>query len=515
MSFLDLYQGDQTEALRTRPNEGHDLPSTFADTFGAAWTHGRLFEQSVSHENARMDALGDYIDDVKAKTGVNIGEQMDWTMSAPGVGDVTVPSGMLVDQASAAVKKLKEKNDTFDIAPIDDAELDKRAIEKSRKAGLDFADMAAREKTFGGKLGMFAGDIASAATDPINIAALPFAPETGSVGILAAALRWGAVAGLSQAAIEAAGAPYREAVTPGYLSSAEPLGNVASAALGGAVLGGGTKLLGNAWTRVKTGAWPTAIRDAGNLVENEANIANTNPFHPSAENEVAHRTALGNTIDDMLKGNAPDVDKAIPPEAWQSMEERLGPLLDERNKAAVALRDAEAAVPGESPELPFQQSAAMEQAMGHMDAMADQITRLAQDSGYAMPRHEAQMIAERLARAPDEQVQSDAQALLSNASAATERAPAAVRPEAAPEPISVAPPEKVLASPEHEQAIRADIDRERMTGDRQIPVGVDERGEPVYRSLDAAMTEVDAYKTAAEHIQACANPVQEPTDRAA
>lgn len=71
----------------------------------------------------------------------------------------------------------------------------------------------------------------------------------------------------------------------------------------------------------------------------------------------------------------------------------------------------------------------------------------------------------------------------------------------------------ILVSPEYEKAVRADIDRERVTGDRKIPVGKDEQGEPIYRSLDAAMDEVDALKKAADHIQACANP--EPDEKAA
>jgi hypothetical protein len=53
--------------------------------------------------------------------------------------------------------------------------------------------------------------------------------------------------------------------------------NILEAGLGGAVLGGGLKGLSALWTRQKTGAWPRTVRDAGNVVESEAQIAATRP----------------------------------------------------------------------------------------------------------------------------------------------------------------------------------------------------------------------------------------------
>jgi hypothetical protein len=70
---------------------------------------------------------------------------------------------------------------------------------------------------------------------------------------------------------------------------------------------------------------------------------------------------------------------------------------------------------------------------------------------------------------------------------------------------------KTLTAPDHQEAIRADIDRERALGDVQVP-GVDENGNHKMVSVDKAMDEVDAYKQAAEQIQACANPVQEAAE---
>ena len=70
---------------------------------------------------------------------------------------------------------------------------------------------------------------------------------------------------------------------------------------------------------------------------------------------------------------------------------------------------------------------------------------------------------------------------------------------------------KTLTAPDHQDAIRADIDRERAMGDVQVP-HTDENGNHTMVSVDKAMDQVDAYKAAAEQIQACANPVQEAAE---
>ena len=70
---------------------------------------------------------------------------------------------------------------------------------------------------------------------------------------------------------------------------------------------------------------------------------------------------------------------------------------------------------------------------------------------------------------------------------------------------------KTLAEPAHQEAIRADIDRARAMSDVQVP-GLDENGNHTMVSVDKAMDQVDAYKAAAEQIQACANPMQEAAE---
>jgi hypothetical protein len=70
---------------------------------------------------------------------------------------------------------------------------------------------------------------------------------------------------------------------------------------------------------------------------------------------------------------------------------------------------------------------------------------------------------------------------------------------------------ETLTAPDHQAAIRADIDRERAMGDFKVPK-TDENGSHTMVGVDAAVEEVDAYKKLAEQIQACATPIQEAAE---
>lgn len=647
MSFLDLYQADQREALRPTPNEGHDLPATFGESFEAAWNHGRLFEQSTARENARIAALQDHLDEIKQKTGVDLADKLDWTADVTGVGPIPLPSTAIVQQMNTEI----EKSGRSDIAPLDDEELDRRAVAKSRQSGADLAQIAAREHS---GFGLLAGSLASAAADPINVLAAPVAPEAESVSILAAALRFGGVAAVSQAAIEAAGASYHEEVQPGYLQSAEPVANVVGAFGGGAVLGGALRALGNTWTRVKTGAWPTSIRDAGNIVESHANVAESNVYL-GAEGEAAHWDAMNFAIDSALNERLIDVTDIITPQieeqsrnllvrlnaerapALPAFNERSVRLLSEEadlrardadlaasleklpagdetaadrlnrlnainqqieqadNEAArkklLERRDqvlvdttpeklADAAAPIEqrrqanaeraaiadrldaiskertqaradalgvqpvnigqaepvrqmpleqlrqmaqasaslaereraaSPptELPFAATAAEGQARASFDALSEGVTQIAAQAGYAMPKDEANTVAAAMVKMTPDQA---ADATLDLRSSPRQVVHTVNTPPQFPQPAERPMPDaatlrRTLDAPDQEKALSADIDRERMTADRQIPVDVDKDGNVVYRSLDSMADDVAAYQKAADELAACAVPV--------
>lgn len=312
MSFLDLYQGDQQQAAAIQPNEGHDLPSGFSENFNAAWSDGQLFSQSIGRANARAAALHDYLDEIRQKTGNDLTKEFIPDVAGGGRTGVTN-----FDEANERVAKLKENFPDLDLDPLSEDEIDKRALAKAQAAHRAYETLQQGEKTWGGSFGSFFGSGASAFSDPVNILALAVAPETKGIGILSSAMKWGAVAGVSQAAIEATSDSFKEQVQPGYMESGQPIREIGGAIIGGAALGGGTKaiipLLGKAWTRVKTGQWPTSIRDAGNVIESEAHVADSNPF-PGAEGEVAHREALTKSIDDILASRPVDISHQITPE---------------------------------------------------------------------------------------------------------------------------------------------------------------------------------------------------------
>lgn len=630
--MLDLWQRNQEIASQPQPGEARDLPATAGEAFETAWTYGRQFGQSIARSNARAAVLDDYIGEVRKKTGTDLSKEFMPDVAGGGQTGVTN-----FDAANERVAKLKADNPNLDIAPLDDDEIEKRTIAKSRKAMTNYEAMAAREKTTGGSLGFFGGSLASTAADPINLLALPVAPAEG-LGLLATALRWGAITTTTQAAIEAAGAPFHEAVQPGYEASGAPAGNILEAAVGGAVLGGAIKALGNTWTRVKSGKWPTSVRDAGNVVESESHTAQSN-IYPGIEGEVAHGEALAKTIDDIVKGKPADV--TIAPEVQAASDARVAPIIDAIEGANKAARDAEAeraAPTGLTPELPFKatalaanEDAAVSRIADHVQeisrgeaprspvtlkpveprealhgfrsydiaaadgskladldvvdhgeqleigwvgpsedaplyldlgpgkvrAVLDQLSKLypdakfvtgtrisgarsplgdampevtvplrrrAQSGGYDMPREQAEAAARTLMKTEPEQ----ARALLNHLTVSPQSTGDALAQPNMLAKLTAAQAEETairgdaraamlrdLATPEHQEALRADIDRARMTTDRKIPVGVDEKGEPVYRNLDAAMEEVDAYKAAAEQIQLCANPAPEPVESAA
>src|ERR1700683_5066140 len=299
--MLDLWSNNQAIAARPQPEEGRDLPATGEESFNAAWANGEMFSSSVAQGNARRQALDEFGKQINAAGG-DVQSEYASRLTFGLMGDPIEPDGL--DVANAALAKAKAKNPALQLNPLTDDDLDKRAVEISRGAQVSYAEMAQREKTFGGKLGGVAGSLASSATDPLNLVLAPIAPEA-DLGVLGSALLVGGLGAGSQAVNEAMGARYREQVQPGYAASGAPIENIAEAGAGGAVLGGGLKALGNLWTRVKTGEWPTSIRDAGNVIESEGQLQGSNIL-PGAEGEVAHRQAMGTAVDQILKGQQVD-----------------------------------------------------------------------------------------------------------------------------------------------------------------------------------------------------------------
>ena len=632
-----------------------DLPVTFREGFSAAWSEGQLFSDNLAHGNAQAAGFDNYLGDVQQASGEDIRKQV--------YGDA--------DPLAATrriVGKMKADNPGLMTVPdLTDDALEDRTVQASAAARQRYEQLSAREKGPGGGLGMFLGSAAATVADPINLVGAAVAPEV-SAGILGAAAAWGTFGVASQTVNEALNARFREQAQPGYAASGAPVENIIGAGVGGAVLGAGTKVLGNLWTRVKTGSWPQSIRDAGNVVESEANIQTSNVL-PGVEGEAAHREALSTSIDQILHGLPVDVTaasrqlvsrlqaerpfalpvmdeqavrliseeaglrersgqldtqlaalpkgdvsaadrlnrlqavdnqiaEATDPAARRALNERrdqilvdttpealragaapleqrraleaeqgqIGARLNDIQTQRAGLTPAEPAMMGQTSlvrpslfdihtgridslmtmrgragvvadqaaaeraqatatgQLPFRAGAFDLLHSYHVGALSDGIHALGQLGGHEIPDEEAMALATRVARAKDDseamtilnQVTDRPRTLAETLPSATDFAAqrrldaevAATAPTQTPDQMA-----ETIASPQHEEALRADIDRARMLGDVKIPIGKDENGEPIFRSVDAAMNEVDGYKAAAEQIQACAAPApEEPED---
>jgi hypothetical protein len=613
--MLDLWsQNADQSALDIARTSADKLPAGFGESFSAAWDEGRLFSDSVAHGNAQMAAFGDYLDEAKQAFGKDISKEVYSRTD-------------LIPAANDAVAKLKAENLEVNFPDLTPDELDRRAIAKSRAAQTRYAETQARDHS---GLGSWLGSAAAAAIDPLNLAAAPVAPAEG-LGVLATAIRFGGVAAASQAGVETLGASYHEQVQPGYLASGAPVANVLEAGAGGMVLGVATKALGAAWSRVKSGVWPTSVRDIGNVVESEAQIANTNVL-PGAEGEHAHREALAGAIDQILSGQSVDIETQLAGRALSARLEREAPftlpVMDER---AIRLTSEEAGLKARHVELdehlaglpagdqaaadtlarlseidrqigeattaaerrPLQQrrdelltdtspeklqaaaapieqrrAATAEQAsisgrlsdiagerarlapttppanMGQRqfvprtlydlhegridrlvnarsapngaDAISEGITSIAKTAGYDMPKDEAAAIANRVSKsATDDEARgilgqvADRPRTLADTMPSVSDAARAAREEAArseqPQTRTPKAMRETLGSAEHVKALREDIDRARMIKDVQVPVDTDANGEPIFRSLDSMMNEVDTDLEAADHLEACTN----------
>ena len=612
MSFLDLYPEQDARESKFQPNEGTRLPSGFDENLHAAWSDGQLFSQSISRANARAAVLHDYVDEIRAKTGNDLSKEFIPDVAGGGQTGVTD-----FTQANDRVAKLKADHPDLDLDPMSEDEIDKRAVAKAQAAHRTYQTLQQGEKTWGGSFGSFLGSAGSAVADPTNVLALAVAPETAGIGILSSALRWGALAGVSQAAIEFQSDQFKEQVQPGYTESGEPLKEIAGAFVGGAVLGGGIKALGNAWTRVKTGQWPTSVRDAGNVIESEANVAQTNIF-PGAEGEVAHREALVKTIDDILAGRPVDVEKQITPELQahfdayhgsphdfetfdaskigtgegaqayghglyfaesSSVADTYRPLAAQgkgggTSGASINLNelggnlykaritadknkflDLDEALDEQTPEVQESLKRAMGERwnefksanaktavrQGFIAFSDERVSKLLSDAGIPGSKYLDQAsrgaegtrnfvvfndkdveITHKNGKPVNAEIRENVvdqarglppkQPELPLAPETEPMAPKRVV-EPGPQPALQTPEDmaKTLTATDHQDAIRADIDRERAMGDFKVP-GVDENGSHTMVSVDAALNEVDRYKQVAEQIQACAAPAQEAAE---
>ena len=155
-------------------------------------------------------------------------------------------------------------------------------------------------------------------------------------------------------------------------------------------------------------------------------------------------------------------------------------------------------------------------AAGGADAISEGITSIAKTAGYDMPKDEAATIAQRVSKsATDDEARAILAQVADRPRTLAETMPTvsdtarAAREEAAraeqPQTRTPKAMRETLGSADHVKALREDIDRARMTADVQVPVDTDANGEPIFRSLDSMMNEVDTDLAAADRLEACTN----------
>jgi hypothetical protein len=504
--MLDLWQNNEGVSAKIGPAEGTDLPATFGDTFDAAWHEGQLFSGSIARGNAQMAGLDSYIDDVNKASGQDIRRDVYGRLD-------------MMNAANEAVAKIRKTQPDLQVPDLTDDELNRRAVAASSEAHQAATDMAGREKTLGGKIGGVLGGLASGTVDPVNLVGLAVAPEA-ELGVLGTAAAWGGYGAASQAVNEVMSAGFRNQVEPGYTASDQPGMNVVEGAVGGAVLGGLFKGLGNTWTRMKTGEWPRSVRDAGNIVESEANIQQSNVL-PGVEGEAAHRTALQDSIDQIVSGKPVDTGDSLQGSVLASYNRRLDPALDAlsevkaaRNAVQMERAAQEAQV---APELPFAGSIAEGQETAAVAKLGGHLEDLAKSVGADIAPDEARALAEKVSRLSTDQATAALDEFmlrprtlpdtLPSVSAITTAERAIPTTEIPAAPVDHA---AILADQNHVTAMSTDLERMRDTGQGgMIPMGVDEKGDPTYRLLDEALADAHNDRDAAEQLESCINPPAE------
>ena len=291
---LDIF-GDSIRASdqEVMANAAPDLPAEFSETLDVAWRSMTEWHNSAAYSVAQSNALGEYRDYVRQKTGEELPH-----LGAGSQGN-ELNDFVSLDDFNVAQAKIAEKNPDLGLQPLSAADLDTMARRRMAKAHDDAAAMDHRETTWGGTAGTAIGMLGGGLTDPVMLATLPLG-GAGEAGIALRALEFAAISGGTEAATAAVNYRSREAAVPG--SSKEIPGEIAAATLFGGVLGAGfgslQKLLGHGAKPL-----PTSVRDEVNAATSELQLQVTNPF-PTAAGEAGARDALVDATMSLIRGEA-------------------------------------------------------------------------------------------------------------------------------------------------------------------------------------------------------------------
>lgn len=262
---LDIFQtrqagGDVAGFTMTQPGWGPGLDPSFFDNLGEALLTNNRVARDIRIGRGAYDSVQGWIDRFEQVTGY--APQNPELAPEPIIGELSSRAA-LYEKLAKVYETEKRNRPDLALPPPPTAE-DARAAgigsERERLAAGARRAQAPQGliEQFGGVVGSMAG----VALDPINLGSMAITVPTGA-GILSTALRVGLIGGVSQLAISASDFGTRQEIDPNF-GVTDAAGEVASAFVGGAVLGGGLKGLARLWGRVvKSGlAQPSATPDA-------------------------------------------------------------------------------------------------------------------------------------------------------------------------------------------------------------------------------------------------------------
>jgi hypothetical protein len=446
---LDLFD----TAIRDADNEvarsaAPALPVEFSEALKTSWDYVANFRAFEAESVARSSALSAYGDDVHAKTG----ERLNTLGLADGL--------ITLDEFNAEQAKLKEKYPGLDyLTPLSEQDVTNMTNARMARAYRNFHAMDAREKTWGGSFGAFLGQAAEGVAGvQAPLMALGGAGEV-SIGLRALEFAGLAAGGEALAAVGSGAA--RERAVPG--SASEIPGDIISAGLFGAGLGGAFGLLGK-FLAAGSRKLPTSVVDDLNAGGSEAQLNAANVF-PGAGGEAANRDAVIETINQILRGE--------------------NVVSGERFNAAHITDLAETAGAKDSAEL----SAAADRAQRPVThdvapdvEVFDRVPNAMEDAAsYWDDRLAAASPEERAALGATDDVRAR---------------------DLAPEDVA-----KLAADPQTEEAVQRNLDRLRLEDmDREFTMGVrqaDGSVQMVTRKLEDVLDEIDGFERAGKELLGC------------
>lgn len=311
MAFLLDAQSRKTalDFAGSRPIEGFD--PGFVERLKADFSSMRDF----SNSNARVSHIDDVQQEFQREFFKASGQSMNLWM----LGGQSQPK--LEEAARSQFEAWKTQNPESD---LEFPENDYFEQEAQRRAGesRSASELLASESTsWSSTLGGFAGTMAGALTDPINIVSLAVGAGAAS-GIVRTALIEAGIGAASETVIQGITYDFKKKVDPDF-GVADAGYEVAAAGAGGALFGGGVKAIAKAWQGARGRYFPREVQDAANVATREA-ATPENPASLTFQEKTVSRSALEKAAEDIAAGRPIE----LPPEAFLQSQARPGRVYD-------------------------------------------------------------------------------------------------------------------------------------------------------------------------------------------